>query len=276
MMTSFLLAAIAVAIALGGRSVIRRRRKRYKGGEFRRFEQIRDSVRTGDIILFHKTRRTGFIDSLELDVISPLLFGRNEFRHCGIILQEGGEIFVLECADAKHSGFNVAKYVTRGNGLRLVEIRDLLREYTRDNGDPHFGVLHIAEPVPNERFRDVLASYDHVDYLATRRTALVLFADAILPSPWSRNLTARFSGQMMCSEFLHHFLHQCGVLAPYHSKTFVTYLIENKVVFRALQRIPYSEIVRFEFDDVPVPPAADRPAAASEAQLTAPGLSLRS
>jgi hypothetical protein len=244
-----ILLASAATIAAGavGRRHIRDRRKRYKQGEFRDFGEIRDRARTGDIVLFHKTKRTGFVDSLELDVISPLIFGRNEFRHCGIVMRDGDDISVLECADEKHSGYTSAKYVTGGNGLRVVEIEALMREYTRDNGDPHFGILHIEREIPLPLFREVLASYENVGYMKTHRTALVLFANAFLPTPWSRSVASRFAGDMMCSEFLHHFLHRCGVLEPYHSKTFVTYAIENRVVFRALQRVRYSEIVRFNY-----------------------------
>jgi hypothetical protein len=257
---SLLLSMMVLLVGSGlGLRALRARRRRYKNGAFSKFEDVSPALRTGDIILFHKTRRTSFVDSLELDVISPLVFGRNEFRHCGLVLRQGERTLVLECADENHSGANVASYVTGGNGLRLVEIGDLLREYTRDNGDPHFGILHIERPIPEERFREVLAGYQHVDYMKTGRTALVMFADAILPSPWSRRISDRFEGQMMCSEFLHHFLYTCGVLAPYHSKTFVTYLIENELVFRALQRVPYSDIVRFEFVTEAVSPRSLSP-----------------
>jgi hypothetical protein len=248
-----LLLSMTMVLLVGsglGLGALRARRSRYKSGTFRKFEEVSAALRTGDIILFHKTKRTGFVDSLELDVISPLIFGRNEFRHCGIVMRDGDDIFVLECADEKHSGYGAATYVTGGNGLRVVEIEALMREYTRDNGDPHFGILHIEREIPLPLFREVLSGYENVDYMKTHRTALVLFANAILPTPWSRNFASRYEGTMMCSEFLHHFLHRCGVLEPYHSKTFVTYAIENRIVFRSLQRVRYSEIVRFNYSPV--------------------------
>jgi hypothetical protein len=249
-MLSLILFILAAIFVLLGRQVIRARRRSYKVGEFRRYEEIKQRARTGDIILFHKTRRTGLIDSLELDIVSPLFYKRNEFRHCGIVLRDESGLYVLECADERHSGYSVATYVTAGNGVRVVELEPLMREYARDNGDPHFAILHIEEEIPRERFREVLAGYQPVNYLKMHRTAAVVLAHALLPPAWAQRVFARYEGDMMCSEFLHDFLHRCGVLAEYPSKAFVTYAIENDAPFRSLQRVKYSTMVRFDYSPV--------------------------
>ena len=53
---------------------LKKRQLRYKQHPIADFEEIRAAARTGDILLFHKTTRSGFLDALELDIVSPLLF----------------------------------------------------------------------------------------------------------------------------------------------------------------------------------------------------------
>ena len=147
----------------GGRSSwIERRRLRYKKQPVVSFNEVRGSLRTGDIILFHKTTRSGFIDILELDFVSPILFRANEFRHSGIIVRDGDDILVLECAEEFHSGYSDAAYPTGGRGVRLVSLEALLAAYTRDNGEPHYGVRFISEEIPTSRIYAALSGYGPV------------------------------------------------------------------------------------------------------------------
>ena len=64
-----------------------KRKLRYKNQRIVPFDEIRDRARTGDIILFHKTTRKGLMETLEVDVLSPLVFEQTEFRHCGIVVR---------------------------------------------------------------------------------------------------------------------------------------------------------------------------------------------
>src|SRR5215208_4971357 len=81
---------------------IDRRRFRYKQDGILPFARVRESLRTGDIILFHKTARTGLLDTLELDFVAPLFFERNEFRHSGIVVRRGDSLSVVECTEPRH------------------------------------------------------------------------------------------------------------------------------------------------------------------------------
>ena len=222
-----------------------RRRLRYKNQEILPFEQIRDRARTGDIILFHKTTRNGFLDTLELDLLSPLAFGETEFRHCGIIVRNNGELHVMECADEMHSGHDEATYLTKGTGIRLVPIERLLRAYTRDNGDPHFGIKFISEEIPSHKLQTTIGGYGVVNYLKLPRLLYIFLSRAVLPRKLHQRIAVSFSNQMMCSEFVHSFLNKCGVLKDYPSKLFMPYYIEDAAVFQKLEIVKYSEIVRF-------------------------------
>ena len=226
---------------------IERRRLRYKKHPTVGFSEVRGRLRTGDIILFHKTSRTGFIDSLELDFVSPLFFKANEFRHSGIIVRHESEIFVLECAERFHSGHSLATYPTGGNGIRRVSLEPLLDAYSRDNGDPHFGVKFIGEELPVDRVYEVLSGYGPVNYLKMQRSLPLFLTKFFLPNPIRRSVLDAYRHEMMCSEFVHSFLNRCGALASYPSKLLAPYSIENQRFFQKLEIVPYSDIVRFTF-----------------------------
>ncbi|MEO5589015.1 MAG: hypothetical protein ABIS03_05465 [Gemmatimonadaceae bacterium] len=222
-----------------------RRRLRYKQWPTVPFAEVKASFRTGDIILFHKTTRTGFLDGLELDFVSPLLFRDNEFRHSGIVLRDGGELLVVECAEHLHSGYSEATYPTGGKGIRIVSLERLLEAYTRDNGEPHFGVKFISREIPPARVYATLQEYGPVNYLKIHRSVLLYLSRFLLPGPIRRNVLDAFRHEMMCSEFVHSMLNKCGALKDYPSKLFAPYLIENARGFRKLEIVAYSDVVRF-------------------------------
>lgn len=246
---TFLIALGLVAVAAAaGIPWIRRRQRRYKNAPITDFESIRGKLQTGDIILFHKTTRNGFLDALELDVLSPLVFGRNEFRHSGIILRQDDELYVIECADRFHSGHSVATYLTAGNGIRRVALEPLLHAYNVDNGgDPHFGIKHVAAPIEPRAIDETLKGYGRIDYLKMHKSAWAYLSSIFLPQAMHQRIIAGYRQEMMCSEFVHSLLNRCGVLKDYTSKVFMPYYIENPGIFTKLEIVPYSDIVRFAY-----------------------------
>jgi hypothetical protein len=245
---SLLAVAAFVISALAALSIwIKRRRLRYKRHEIVSFEEARRAAKTGDIILFHKTNRGGVLDVLELDFLSPLVFGQTEFRHAGIIFEENGELYVIECADRRHSGYESATYLTAGNGIRKVPLETLLAAYNRDNGDPHFGFRHVSSAIAPDTIRSVIASYGSIDYLPMTVTVRLLFAHWLLPRSRFERRAAAHSHRMMCTEFVHDLLHRSGALRTYPSKVFMPYYIEDARRFSALEAVPFSPIVRFRY-----------------------------
>jgi len=226
---------------------LRRRQLRYKRHRIVEFDDIRAGARTGDILLFHKTSRNGLVDALEQDVVSPLLFSENEFRHSGIIVRKDGGLFVMECADRFHSGHGEATYLTKGNGIRIVPLETLLGAYSRDNGDPHFGIRHISEEISLDAIESTLEQYGPIDYLRMHRSAFVFLSCAVLPKRLQPGVLEKYRSEMMCSEFVHSLLSRCGVLRDYPSKLFAPYTIENSAAFREFEIVKYSEVVRFRY-----------------------------
>lgn len=226
---------------------IERRRHRYKKHPTVGFNDVRESLKTGDIILFHKTTRTGLIDSLELDFISPMFFKATEFRHSGIIVRQEDDLFVLECAEEQHSGHAFAAYPTGGRGIRIVPLIDLLSAYTRDNGSAHYGVRFISSEIEPERVYEALGKYGPVDYLKMQRSVPLFLTKFLLPAPLRSSLLEAWSHEMMCSEFVHSILNRCGALADYPSKLIAPYSIEDDTFFRRLEIVRFSRIVRFDY-----------------------------
>ncbi len=247
-MTVLITLAVLATAGVAATRGIRRRQRRYKNAPIVGFDEIRDDLKTGDIILFHKTTRNGFLDALELDVLSPLVFGRNEFRHSGIILRQNDELFVIECADRFHSGHSVATYLTAGNGIRRVPLEPLLHAYNVDNGgEPHFGIKRVAAPIDSRAIDATVKAYGRIDYLAMHRSAWAYLSNILLPQSMHQRFIARYRQEMMCSEFVHSLLNRCGALKDYNSKVFMPYYIENDDVFGKLEIVKYSEIVRFAY-----------------------------
>ena len=226
-----------------------RRRLRYKIHPTVPFEDVRSALKTGDIILFHKTTRNGLLDILELDILAPLFFDQNEFRHSGIIVRRGDDLFVMECTEERHSGYAHAVYPTGGKGIREVPLLPLLEEYTRDNGEAHFGIRAIASEIPLESLVEIVREVGPVGYMKGHRSVTIFLSQYVLPGPVLRKVVDRNAHLMMCSEFVHRVLSRHGALRNFPSKLFAPYIIENPALFSSHEVVPFSEIVRFTYPE---------------------------
>ena len=129
----------------------------------------------------------------------------------------------------------------------MVSLEALLAAYTRDNGDPHYGVRFISSEIPTSRVYEVLSGYGPVRYLRMQRSIPLFLTKFLLPARIRASLLDAFRHEMMCSEFVHSILNRCGALADYPSKLLAPYSIEDDGFFRRLERVPFSGVVRFTF-----------------------------
>lgn len=224
---------------------LERRRFRYKNHRTVLLNEVRGDLKTGDIILFHKTARTGILDTLELDFVAPFFFPTNEFRHSGIVVRRGDSISVIECTEEFHSGHEYASYPFGGKGIREVPLDPLLKAYTRDNGDPHFGVRLIRNEISPDQLIKVVREFGPVCYLKASRSISIYAASLLLPRSVLSRIIRRYGSEMMCSEFVHSVLAKCGALRDYPSKIFAPYVIENPHLFARHDLAGYSDVVRF-------------------------------
>lgn len=234
--------------AVIGMDWLQKRRLRYKRhSTVTLLEEVRERLKTGDIILFHKTTRSGMMDVLELDLLAPLFFRETEFRHSGIIIRRGDNLFVLECADELHSGHTLAIYPAGGKGIREVPLEPLLEAYTRDNGDPHFGVRFVGSEIPEDVLMSIVQSVGPKSYLKAKRSVPIYLSQYVLPAPALKKVIDMHSHQMMCSEFVHCVLSSCGALREFPSKLFAPYILENAHLFERYDIAGYSDVVRFTY-----------------------------
>jgi len=224
---------------------IERRRLRYQGPHALRLRDVRDDLKTGDIILFHKSSRNGILDTLEMDLLAPLFYRDTEFRHCGIVVRHDDELAVVECADEHHSGHHIARYPYGGSGIREVPLEPLLDKYSEDNHAAHFGVRMIPKEIPVPVLKSAVEEIGPVSYLNAYRWATIFMSSFFLPGSVFRRYVNLHATQMMCSEFVHAALARCGVLRDYTSKIFAPYIIENTEHFKRHDNVGYSDIVRF-------------------------------
>jgi hypothetical protein len=75
----------------------------------------------------------------------------------------------------------------------------------------------------------------------------VFLSQKLLPMPLYLRVVDSFKNEMMCSEFVHSMLNRCGALADYPSKVFAPYYLEDSAVFKKLELVEYSDIVRFNY-----------------------------
>jgi hypothetical protein len=99
----------------------------------------------------------------------------------------------------------------------------------------------IDETVLMARVREI----GPVTYLRARRSISIYVASFFLPRAIHRRIMERYSGEMMCSEFVHSVLAACGALREYPSKLFAPYVIENPKLFERHDLAGYSDVVRF-------------------------------
>ncbi|HKY98676.1 MAG TPA: hypothetical protein VJL35_12525 [Gemmatimonadaceae bacterium] len=229
----------------GASGWLARRRLRYKTHRTLQLTDVRANLRTGDIILFHKTARSGILDTFELDFLAPLFFRTNEFRHCGIVLRRGDDVSVVECTQPQHTGREHAAYPTGGPAIREVPLEPLLESYTRDNGVPHFAVRHVPVEISGDELMRIVTAIGPVVYLEGTRSIPLYAASLLMPSSIVARMIARYSNEMMCSEFVHRVLAECGVLRAAPSKIFPPYIIEGSSSFAEYDLVGYSDLIRF-------------------------------
>ena len=126
-----------------------------------------------------------------------------------------------------------------------MPLESLLDAYTRDNGDPHFGVRFISSEIDPDRLMSIVREFGPVSYLKASRSIPIYALSFFLPASLHARIIERYSGEMMCSEFVHCVLARCGALRDYPSKIFAPYIIENPELFEPHDVAGYSDIVRF-------------------------------
>jgi hypothetical protein len=210
-----------------------------------RFSDIRSKFKTGDILFFLCNHHSNLFQKIQYYCRTSLI--NSNAGHVGIIIRDGNNLFVLECVNGTHSAEEYAYHKNNKGkgGIRLINMDILIKEYYRDYKGS-YAVRFISQELSNElvfrsaeRYREhifdnpisvaILAS---VDIVVSHKLAIEMLRE------WDEN-------RIICTEFAHKVLYECGVMKEFPSKLFWPHLYSSKN-FNDYTYIPYSEIVSFD------------------------------
>ncbi|MEM3062074.1 MAG: hypothetical protein QW303_00820 [Nitrososphaerota archaeon] len=210
------------------------------------YNDLRDKFRTGDIIFFSCQKSDSLYNMIEYYFRTN--FVGSQFGHVGLVVRdERNELYVLECTKHHHCADRHANWLNeRGlGGIRIINMDILIRKYHRRN-NAIFGVRFISREIPVTLVRNVLNRYRDVTFESKSWLYLLGIIDICFSHRIAENLLVLANKKkMMCSEFVHHFLHQCGVLGYYPSKLFWPHLFNDNRMMEELEIVKYSKLFKF-------------------------------
>ncbi|XWV24972.1 hypothetical protein QJ856_gp0807 [Tupanvirus deep ocean] len=215
------------------------------------FNQIKRNFKTGDIILFSCNKHSSLLDRAAYYCRTEFL--GSPYGHCGIILRDGKNLYLVECTTAEHTSYEKAMHLNNYNkgGVRIIDLETMIQDYYNENGG-FFGVKYIKEEIPNQIFFDNLMKYK--ESIFENKFLLFLFAivDVIVSNSAAKKFINLYYGpedqdhskRMMCCEFIYRMLKDCGAVMDYQAKLFWPYLFTNGK-FDELSIMKFSKPVRF-------------------------------
>ena len=217
---------------------------RYEHLPMNNYNKIKHKFKTGDIILFSCKIHSSFINNLEYYIRTNFI--GSEYGHVGIILKINNGIYLVECTGHDHIADN---YAYRMNdygkgGVRIIDFEVILKYYHNETHG-NFAVKFISKEIPNKIFLSKLKDYKHIIF----RDKENVYYRAILDVAVSHDLSEKIfeeeeAVEMVCSEFVHHFLHKCNILDKYVSNLFWPHLFTDGT-FDELALVSYSEPYKF-------------------------------
>lgn len=221
---------------------------KYKDDYIYNYLDIKNKLKSGDIILFSCKNNKSFYNSIEYYLRTELI--GSEYGHVGIIIRNKDKLFILECVSNNHCAKEYALYLNnlKKGGIRIVELETLLKEYLKEN-DAIFAIKFISNEIPNNIILKNIEKYIDKTFEDKYKLYIMGFMDVCISHNLSEkiNIFCGNNNKSMCSEFVHNFLYECNVLKKYQSKLFWPHLITNDELFSFLEIIKYSKPFKFKF-----------------------------
>lgn len=214
-----------------------------------KFSQLESQFKTGDIILFSCKKYKNLLNKFTYYCRTTLL--GSEYGHAGLVLKYKGKLYIVECTDWDHLGYEDTLHLNnkRKGGIRIIEMEKLLRKYYQENSG-YFGVKFISQEISPEIFIDNLEKYRDVVFEKKYMLVYLAFIDIFVSHQLAETLINVYSDKekMMCTEFVHRMLNENGALDAYTSKIFWPQKI-NDNDFKNLELVKFSETYRFVVDE---------------------------
>ncbi|BCS83183.1 hypothetical protein QLL95_gp0940 [Cotonvirus japonicus] len=214
-----------------------------------KFDEIKPYLKTGDIILFSCSQHFSPVEKLKY--ISRTSLVGCKYGHVGLVLKRNNKLYVAECTDYDHPGYKYATHFNDKNkgGVRIIEMEKLLKDYTQEY-KATYAVKFISQEIPNELFYKKISKHFHKTFEYKPILLTLAFFDIMISHDVGTKLSEKMynKNKLMCSEFAHSVLYDCGALKYYPSKIFWPHVFEEKT-FLELEKIPFSKTYNFAFDN---------------------------
>lgn len=219
---------------------------KYKYDPFYDYDNIKNNIKTGDIILFSCKNNRNLYNSIEYLLRTEFI--GSEYGHVGIILKdESNNLFVIECVANDHCADKHATYLNnyKKGGIRIIELEKILNEYCKENA-ALFAIKFISREIPYSIAINNLNKYKDITFENKGRLFILGIIDVIISNNIGKKLALKINNnKMCCSEFAHNFLYNCNVLKKYPSKIFWPHLITNDL-FDEIEIVKYSKPYKFK------------------------------
>ena len=226
------------------------------------YDNLCKILKTGDIILFESMENGSIYGNFKHFVISSIL--GIKYKHSGIVLKHGGQLYLVECCRYTQAGYWLATYMNENNyliqtnlqddnnpsslklkpgGVRIIKLDDIIREYRKEYRGK-FCVKFISQEIPSTRLLEELDKYTQVRFADMHN---VLFRGLLdLFFSMSKN-DPSFQDSMVCSQFTHQLLSDCNVVKnKISSDVFWPYYYYNGK-FDELAIVKYSNPITFNY-----------------------------
>ena len=217
------------------------------------YKDIKKDLKSGDIILFSCNKYSSIVDEIGYICRTKLL--GTAYGHVGIVFNNNGNLFLVECTDDNHTARQYATHLNnkKRGGIRIIELDTIISEYYKENKG-FFGVKFIEKEIPTQRMIDNILKYQNVIF----EIKIVLIGLIIIDLYISNDSVTKIShiytknetimDKMMCSEFVYKLLFDCDVVNYYPRKIFWPHLFVNGK-FDELTKINYSQPLKFTYVD---------------------------
>ena len=205
---------------------------------------IRDKLRSGDILLFSCRRTQSLYKKLEYYFRTSFI--GSEYGHVGLVLKNGDKLYLVECCLGDNCAEEDARFLNnyKKGGVRIISLDKLIEEYSRET-DATFAIKFISKEIPWTTVTQVLKVYKNITFQNKSWLYFLGTLDVAVSHPLTVHLSnLADKNKMMCSEFVHDFLYRCGVLDEYPSRIFWPHLFTDDI-FHDLEIVKYSRPYKF-------------------------------
>lgn len=223
-----------------------RKKNLYTNYPIHNYSDIRNNLKTGDVILFSCTAHQNIVCEMKYYIRTELL--GSEFGHVGLILRHNNKLYCVECTTYHHPGYKYAYHLNdkKEGGIRIVNLDKLLSDYDASY-DAIFAVKHIEKEIDSKLMLKKLREYKDIIFSSKMQMLVSATIDIAISHKLSTSVSKSMNmNRMICSQFAYHILREFDVLDDYPDYLFWPVLYVDGT-FDKLSRVKYSDVTKFRY-----------------------------